>query len=135
MQLELIESNVCQHLTVRAISDFFHCEHMYEPGNIPVYVFLGILNSTTDNSINYATRACFTFVQSQHMRKTQSFYVDPGDSIIGFIAFKTTADAQSDVIEFARGEHSRMLKKIQDVNKAIALESLLGMRHRDVTHV
>ena len=129
MKLELIESNVCHHVTMQALNDFFQHEHFYQPGNIPVYVFLGIVN-TTDDTIDYATRACFTLAQSEHIRKTRGFYVDSDDSIIGIIAFKTTVDARCDVVEFAKAEHTRMLKKIEDVKKAIALESLLKLGNR-----
>ena len=127
MQFELIQSDVCQHLTMRAVTDFFYCDDLYKPGNIPVYVFLGILDTTTDDRIEYATRACFTFAQSQHMRTTQSFYVDPGVSIQGFIAFKTAVNAQCDVVEFAKAEHARMLKKIENVKRKLALDALINL--------
>ena len=87
MQLELIETDVCQHLTMRAMNDFFHSEHLYQPGNVPIYIFLGILDDTNDDCVNYATRACFTSLQSNHMRKQRSFYVDADRSVCGGHSF------------------------------------------------
>ena len=128
MQLQLIESDVCQHMTMRALSQFFHSDHLYEPGDIPIYIFLGILADSTDDSINFATRACFTYVQSRHMCAKKSFYVDKDDSIIGFIAFKTTTSAESDVFEFAKSEHHRMLVKIDEYHKRnAALQVLVNL--------
>ena len=120
MNLFVIESNVCQHLTMRALYDFFYSD-FYVEGNIPVYVFLGILSDTTHKTINYATRACFTNVQAKHMVRKKSFYVDPGLDVIGFVAFRTSLDKDSDIIAFAQSEHKRMLNKLQENNQNIAV--------------
>lgn len=128
MELELIETTCCPHLTMRALNDFIHNDVLYQVGNIPIYVFLGILDSTDDKTVMYASRACFTLLQSNYIRKRKSFHVDPNDDVIGFIAFKTTVGIDSDVVQFAKGEHWALKKKIHDArNNSLAAQALIQL--------
>lgn len=110
---QLIQTNVCKHITIRAVKHFFNFSLLFRQGSIPIYVFLGVLDDTTEHYINYSSRACFTKMQSKHMLKKQSFYVDCERAIIGSIAFKTMVHREAEVVQFAIAAHKRMSEKLK----------------------